>query len=306
MRITIRQVEAFHALMEVKTVGGAADMMNISQPAVSRLISDLEAETKLRLFDRIQGRLVPTAEAEELLIEVERSFVGLEQIRQTATYLSNNNIGVLRILAMPSMSGDILCESVARFKHAHPKVDILWETRPKQRVLEWLTYQGFDLGFITLPCSDKALGKKVLTNNMPCYCILPKGHRLSDKDYITARDLEDENMITFPLGSEIRHVIDKSFQEVNNHKSRIEVRNIETVCSLVAKGTGASILYFFDNLQDWMDKIDIRPFKPDIKIGFAVVYPQSRIMSRNARGFLDIYQTVHAERMAQFDQIISQ
>jgi DNA-binding transcriptional LysR family regulator len=58
-RINLRQVEAFKAVIEYGTVSRAAEMLNVSQPAMSKLIAHLEEDTGLRLFDRLKGRLAP-------------------------------------------------------------------------------------------------------------------------------------------------------------------------------------------------------------------------------------------------------
>src|SRR5215467_3146050 len=66
MAITLRQIEAFRAVMEAGTVIEGASSMRLSQPAVSRLIGDLEASLGYSLFARVRGRLVPTDEAQVL------------------------------------------------------------------------------------------------------------------------------------------------------------------------------------------------------------------------------------------------
>src|SRR5580658_7912125 len=80
--LTHRQVEAFRAVMLTGRVTAAAEMLRITQPAVTRLIRDLQTATHLRLFQRQGSRLLPTGEASALYLEVERSFVGLDRIRR--------------------------------------------------------------------------------------------------------------------------------------------------------------------------------------------------------------------------------
>ena len=79
--MNIRQLEAFRAIMVARSTIGAAELLNLSQPAVSRLLSQLEASLKLTLFDRSSGRLVPTPEA--LL----RSVVIPPALRLTASWI---------------------------------------------------------------------------------------------------------------------------------------------------------------------------------------------------------------------------
>src|SRR3569833_4459823 len=83
-RINSRQVEAFRAMMLTGSVTEAAKLMKVTQPAVSRLLRDLQALLKMELFERRGTGLVPTAAALALYTEVERSFVGLERITAAA------------------------------------------------------------------------------------------------------------------------------------------------------------------------------------------------------------------------------
>ena len=85
MGLTLRQIDAFRAVMLTGTATEAAQVLGISQPAISRLVSDLEQEIGFKLFDRVGRRVVPTAEAQILIEEVKRALTGLDQIRETAS-----------------------------------------------------------------------------------------------------------------------------------------------------------------------------------------------------------------------------
>ena len=83
-RITLRQVQAFRLIMTNRTMTIAAEQMSISQPAVSRLISDLEETLDLKLFERVGPRLLPTSAARRLIGEVDRVFLGLDFVEEAA------------------------------------------------------------------------------------------------------------------------------------------------------------------------------------------------------------------------------
>ncbi|OXH86866.1 LysR family transcriptional regulator, partial [Burkholderia multivorans] len=95
--LRIRQIEAFRAVMQRHTVTRAARDLHISQPAVSRLIADLEARVGFVLFERQQGRFTPTAQARVLYEEVERAFIGLDRVAQAAEQIRAMRRGTLRV-----------------------------------------------------------------------------------------------------------------------------------------------------------------------------------------------------------------
>ena len=82
--INLRQLEAFRAVMQTRSITRASELLFVSQPAVTRLIKDLEASVGFSLFQRLKKRLYPTPEAFSFLEEVELSFSGLDKINIAA------------------------------------------------------------------------------------------------------------------------------------------------------------------------------------------------------------------------------
>ena len=82
-----RQLEAFNHVMNSGSMVAAAAVMHISQPAVSRLISDLEKELKFSLFNRKQGMLVPTPNGLTFFEAVEESFLGIQRLENAARHI---------------------------------------------------------------------------------------------------------------------------------------------------------------------------------------------------------------------------
>src|SRR5262245_47324218 len=82
--MNFRQIEAFRAVMVGGTATTAAQMLFISQPAVSRLVRSLEDSVGFDLFERRKKRLVPTVEGKQLHAAVEQTFVGLQHVSRAA------------------------------------------------------------------------------------------------------------------------------------------------------------------------------------------------------------------------------
>src|SRR5918995_2708715 len=101
--MNLRQIEAFRAVMVHGSATAAARSLGISQPAVTRLIRLLEVRSRIRLFARERGRLVPTRDAMLLDEEVGRIYYGIERVRSVMVRLRDHGGGYLRILSAPSI-----------------------------------------------------------------------------------------------------------------------------------------------------------------------------------------------------------
>ena len=83
MLLNFRQLEVFRAVMIAKTISGAAEILNVSQPGISRLLKYMEYKLGIALFERYKGRLIPTPEGLELFRELEPIYQRVEGLDDT-------------------------------------------------------------------------------------------------------------------------------------------------------------------------------------------------------------------------------
>ena len=93
-----RQLEAFHAVVTMGATTRAAEILGVSQPAISRLIKQLEHSTKLKLFERNRGRLILTREGQLFHSEVNRAFQTLGRLGSIADDIRNYQAQTLKVL----------------------------------------------------------------------------------------------------------------------------------------------------------------------------------------------------------------
>ena len=120
----LRRLRTFVAVVELGTVSKAALHLHISQSALSRQISDLEQELRVRLFDRVGRRLVLTAIGEELLEDC-RSVLGhVRSLGERAELLRRGDSGVLKVAASPQMIESVLSTFLPRYAVRFPNVQV--------------------------------------------------------------------------------------------------------------------------------------------------------------------------------------
>ena len=122
-----RKIEAFNAHITMGTTIKAAQLLGISQPAVSRLISQLESEIRLKLFDRESGRMRPTPEGRAFHQGVDRAFLSLRKLELIAQDIRTHALGHLKIAALPSLGFSFIPDVVARFSKTKLKTIIEME-----------------------------------------------------------------------------------------------------------------------------------------------------------------------------------
>lgn len=286
-RINLRQVEAFRALMLSGGVTAAASMMGVTQPAVSRLLRDLQAALKVRLFEKRGTGLAPTAAATALYTEVERSFVGLDRIAKAAEEIRTRRNGMLRIAALPALSNGFLPRFAGGFVKERPALDLSFFGVISPLVIDWVMNAQCDLGFAETPLAHAGL----TTIRMPTLArvaVLPEGHRLTRRSVLRPRDFENETFISLTPGSASRHLIDAVFSRADVKRNlRVETSLSEIMCGMVSSGLGVAICDPFTAAEFAPRGVVSRPFQPRIDFEFAAVFPPQRSPSPVAQEFVE-------------------
>lgn len=125
-----RQLEVFRAVIWANGITAAAKALNVSQPAVSRTISDLEYSVGFKLFRRVGNRATPTDEARLFLEEVDRSFVGLEALKDAAYEIRTLVRGSVRVSSSVTSSLSTLPGATRKFLAAASRHSAFGKLRP--------------------------------------------------------------------------------------------------------------------------------------------------------------------------------
>jgi DNA-binding transcriptional LysR family regulator len=289
-RLNQRQVEAFRAVMLTGGITNAAQFMNVTQPAVSRLIRDLQVAVSLPLFERVGTRLLPTSEALSLYHEVERSFVGLERIMQTATDLRSRRVGSLRIAAYPALATSFLPRVVADFLKERPKLHISVQGLGSRIVLDQVASGQCDIGFASDVFEFPSVTSQSI-GGLTAVAAVPADHRLARRAVLTPKDFRGEPFIALGQFTLLRHRIDHAFAANRVERTiHVETQLTEIACSLVAAGVGVSIVDPLIAEEFKARGVAIRPFSPRIASEFAALYPAQRTPSGVALEFIAVFR----------------
>ena len=240
--ITSRQIEAFRAVVLSRSFTGAAEMLNVTQPAVSRLFRDLETELGLELATRQQGGLRLTEEAHALFSEVERSYVGMRKIELAAKRIAQHKRGTLRVCANAAFSLHLLPIVVRKFSEAHEGIAVSLRICDTDQAVDLVRSRQFDIAYVMTPADTDGVHAGPVLHSR-CVCILPASHELATRDMISVQDLSGEPFVSLDETSMTRMKIDAGFEAANVARHmEIQAEGSASVCNLVAHGLGVSIM----------------------------------------------------------------
>lgn len=272
--LTHRQLAMFRAVMRHGHLGRTAQAMGSSQPTLSRDLARLEQLVGFALFDRVSGRLRPTARALQLLQEVERSFIGIEQIAQRAMALRHEVSGSLRLACVPALAHALVPKALALLMQKVPTAHVRVLPLESPWLERQLTEQQVDLGLSELteaPAGCEALnlyqGQEVV--------VLPSGHSLLQKKVLQPSDLSGERFISLAPGDSYRNQIDQLFaQHGVARQMGLETDSAVAVCAMVQQGLGVAIVNPLTAYEMVPAGIEIRPLSEAIEFRVTLVVPQ--------------------------------
>lgn len=242
MRLTHRQIEIFRAVMQSGNLTRAAEVLHTSQPTVSRELARLEQVLGMILFDRVRGRLQPSARALALFDEIERSYIGLERIASVADALRDFASGRVELASLPALTHSLLPEACRRFAASHPQACLSITPQESPLLEQWLTEQRFDLGLTEHDEAPAATELKTLFAGEEVV-VLPEGHPLLARPVLELEDFSGLPFVSLAPQDSYRRQIDALFAARGVTRALlVETASAVSVAALVRQGLGVSVI----------------------------------------------------------------
>lgn len=143
--MNFKQVEAFRAVMMTRSMTTAAGLLHL---AAERQPLDRAAGKALGfvLFQRVGTRIIPTPEAEAFYADVERAFIGLESLNDSASSIRRRGTGLLRVGAVGSITQCVLPDAIVLFRQKFSDIPVVVNTGGSDVVAKWLATGVCDIG----------------------------------------------------------------------------------------------------------------------------------------------------------------
>lgn len=284
--MNLRQVEVFRVVMTSGTTARAAEILHVSQPAVSKMIQELERSLGFALFHRIKGRLKPTPEGQLFFREVEQAFLGLSHLRGAAARIRDYGSGELRIACLSALSTNVLPRALHAFMTRHPNVAITFQAHMSSTVRDLVATGQFDLGIVADEIDRTGVEVQEFASFRVAVAI-PKGHGLEKRKVIRPDDLAGQPFIALAPEDTTRREAERVFEAAAvAPRTVIETPYSTTICAMVAAGIGIGLVNPLTAEPYVRHGLTLRPFEPALHFRTLLITPPNRIASRVLEGFV--------------------
>ncbi len=272
---SLREVEAFAAFMRHGTATRAAEVLDISQPAASKLLANFQKKAGFVVYKKQNQRLIPTQEAHLLFAEVDRVFLSLRDIGRAAQDISALRMGRINICSLPSLGINFLPKVLTEFAAERPSIAVTLNVRDSQTVIEWAGRNQIDLGIaITAAIDHPGVLRRSLAS-VPVVCVVPASHRLAGAARVRVQDLAGEDFISFGLSDPLRMALDQACAAENVSRNlRVDAHLASSIMSFVANGAGISIMDALSAVTANCDEVAIVPFESSFRSELSIYRPR--------------------------------
>lgn len=300
--ISLRHIEFFHAVITTGNLTEAAALLHTSQPTVSRELARFEQLTGLQLFERVRGRLQPTAQGLHLFEEVQRSWYGLDRIVSAAEGLRQFRQGELSLACLPVFSQSLLPLLCQPFMQRYPDLSLNIIPQESPLLEEWLSAQRYDLGLTETTHTPAGTERSALFTADEV-CVLPADHPLAQRAVLSPADFNGQNYISLSRTDSYRQILDGIFAEHGVQRRMVmETHSAASVCSMVKAGIGVSIVNPLTALDYADSGVTIRRFSIAVPFTVSLIRPRHRPASALVDAFsqhLHQHIGLFSERLAQ-------
>lgn len=288
---TLRELEVLQALVRAGKATVAAQQLGMSQPAVSRSLSQLEAQLGRQLFERRGGRLIPNAEALSINEQLGPVFAALARISDRSDEQKRSHAGTLRIAAPPTIAHRFMPSRVALFTKDNPDLEVTFDVLSSDTLITSVAEARCDLALTdTVPSHDGVRAELLLATE--AICVLPSRHRLVEHEVIRPEHLEGEPFVALTRRHSGRVAIDRVFERAGvRRKVVIETATSVSAAEFVREGLGVSLMNPFPIVHQLGRGIEVRRFEPAIPYRTCFLLPSSVPPPAAALAFMEMMRT---------------
>ena len=283
----LRHIEVFHAVYSCGSITRAAEVLNVSQPSVSKVLAHAEQQLGYRLFERTRGKLAPTPEADRLFQNVNEVNESVDRLRQVAARLRLVEMGMIRVAATTAFGIDFLPGAIAGYKKKHGDVMFCVETLRHEELPAALLDSRIDIGLAFDPDNMPGIRGELLGEGR-FVVLAPPGMDLGRDGPLSLEDLSGRSFIRLDNQGPLDRLL-------NTHIESSEVQletgavagSYQLAKSLVSHGFGVTITDEITARSRGYEAVEMYQLKPELKFRISALHADREPLSLVCQHFVD-------------------
>jgi DNA-binding transcriptional LysR family regulator len=248
--LTLRQIEVIRAIMVTGTVGGAARLLNVSSPGISRVMKHAEASVGIKLFSRRGGRYSPTPEANAIFSQIDGVYGKVEDLQFVISRIKRGAATELRIGSVPSIGQVMVPRAIADLRKAFPNLMIEVDILKIEDAADYLLLGKGELVTLSDNLDHPMLASEPLARGR-LKCVVPDAHPLARRGRVNAEEIVKHPLIGVDPGDPYGRIMANLFaSRALPYEVTIRARFGSTVCALVSHGLGIAVVDEFTLAAD--------------------------------------------------------
>ncbi len=295
----LRHIEVFHAIMQVGTISGAAQVLHISQPAVTKVLQHCEQQLGMPLFERVRGKLYPKPEAHRLFIETEKLNRDLQGIRRLAASLKGRSVETVRLVSTPTLANCLLPAAMTEWRRDFPHTRCELATHFTTEIVSMLRLGEANLALSLQDPHHPGIMAEPLAQGVMTV-IAPQGHWSPEQcgTPLSPQELNGE-LIGHADNDPLTDLVVDACEAQGIHPvMRTVVQTYKMARSLVEAGAGIAVVDPF-TAQSGTVEVQRRPWAPTIQVQLFLLTAGHAPLSHGARELANCIGAVARACLAQ-------
>jgi DNA-binding transcriptional LysR family regulator len=282
-QLSLDRLRAFSYVVELGSFSAAAERLELSQPAVSLQVRELEKHVGVRLIERVGRRATPTAAGEELLGHARRIDAAVGAALDAMTRHAKGTIGRIRL-----GTGDTACiyflpPVLRALRNKFPSLDIVVSTGNTPDILKSIEDNTIDVGLLTLPTPGRMFDVQPVLDDE--FVAITSRGAVALPDKVAPADLAKLPVVLYEPDANTRQLIDQWAMRAGIAlKPVMELGSVEAIKELVGAGLGCSIVPALAlPATSTRRRMIVRPLQPRLSRKLAIVMRRDKPLQRGLR-----------------------
>ena len=295
----LRHIEVFQAIRQTGSVSAAAQLLHVSQPAVSKVLQHAEQRLGFALFLRVRGKLQPTPEALLLEREVNKVTESLQGVQRLAESLRREPGHRLRIGSTPALALSLMPPVISEWTRRYPDISCELVSAHSRELIQNLLMRELDVALTFKLPDHPGLKAQALAHGV-LVALAPRGFWPDETEGVPLAldELADAPLIGLSSADPLFARLDSYLQAVEPPpRISIAVQTYSLARAMVESGAGLAVIDPFTALGASRASTLIRPLSPALPITLYAVTRADEAPAHTLEGLLQLFAERASEQL---------